>query len=459
MLRGRLRAQSGTSLTGMMVSIGVIVILMGIMSSGWIWVKRQAELTSLHGRAHQISTGLQLYYQRHRSFPDAYPAKLETDLASFVDDAQVFTSYADPEASVDFVNRQYITPVTGPGEQYVLSLNSVYAPEKAVVLFSDATTGVLDKLDVECNNTPATGGSVVKGRTITFNNGSSVELVGETETTIVQSFQAEDGTPIHILKQDSDKAGEIKVQMPTSADILVVASENGRASMRCGEVELTFSNTENQVGVKNVDAEVVVDGLLLPGEEIEDVPTGYQNLFGSLNINPNNSPNNEFILEKLDGTQITRDDLHASNGDLEYIGRATMIRVQPKGNGNQNTLTYNGQTYRVRNGRVYVITANWMACRVYNAKDNGTAMGHWWIDNLVAFGAQIVEVGPGNSANKGKGKGKGNQNDDPPPSDPEPEAEPEEDPVVESGPIIGKRTLGRGTSIPVNTTRSFTKYH
>jgi hypothetical protein len=104
-----------------------------------------------------------------------------------------------------------------------------------------------------------------------------------------------------------------------------------------------------------------------------------------------------------------------------------------------------------------VITADWMACRVYNAKDNGTAMGHWWIDNLVAFGAQIAEIGPGNSANKGKGKG--NQNDDPPPSDPEPEAEPEEDPVVESGPIIGKRTLGRGTSVPVNTARSFTKYH
>ena len=93
-----------------------------------------------------------------------------------------------------------------------------------------------------------------------------------------------------------------------------------------------------------------------------------------------------------------------------------------------------------------------MACRLYNDQDtgyktngpNGKAMGRWWIDNLIAIAAQVVEVGPGNSnGNKNKG------------DEPEEEGEEEE----EDAPIVGSRSLGRGTTVPTGSTRSFTKYH
>jgi type II secretory pathway pseudopilin PulG len=456
MLRRKTYRSSGASITSLLVAIGVIVILMGITSSGWIWVKRQAEITTLSSRAHQVGTALQLFYQQNREFPDAYPAQLEDDLAPFIDNTDVFSSYADPDSTAELVNRHYVTPIGTGGDQYVISFNSVYDPEKTVVLFSNATTEVVERLPIECNEESTTSGSIVKGRTITFSDDTTVELVGETEVTIVQSYKAPDGTPIHIVKQDADEPGEIRVDASDEGGIVVIASENGPTSVRGGEAEITFSDEQDQVSVENTSAEVVVDGKLLPGEETESVSTGHQNLFGRININPNNSDDFDFILEKLDGTQITREDLWASNASLQFAGRATMIRVKPKGNGNQNTMSYNGEPYPLKNGRVYVITAAWMACQLYNDKDtgyktkgpNGKAMGRWYIDNLIAFGAQIVEVGPGNSSNN---NGNGNNNDD------EPEDEEEEE--EEATEIAGSRSLGRGSSVPTGSSRSFTKYN
>jgi type II secretory pathway pseudopilin PulG len=53
----------GHSLTEMLVVVAVIIILMGMMSSGWMWVKSQAEVTNLVGRINRFGTALQLYYQ------------------------------------------------------------------------------------------------------------------------------------------------------------------------------------------------------------------------------------------------------------------------------------------------------------------------------------------------------------------------------------------------------------
>ena len=104
---------------------------------------------------------------------------------------------------------------------------------------------------------------------------------------------------------------------------------------------------------------------------------------GSINLNPNNNSDFEFLLlTKPGGATITRDDLHDSNGVVAYEGLATQVRVRPKGNGNQNGLTVDGSIYPLRNGRVYTITPSGsMAVRVYNSKHgNGKSMGKWWIE-------------------------------------------------------------------------------
>ncbi len=106
------------------------------------------------------------------------------------------------------------------------------------------------------------------------------------------------------------------------------------------------------------------------------------------NINPNNS-DMSFELAKEDGTKITRQDLkNAKKGDLDaqgnlYVGKATEIRIRPKGNGNNNslTVTYPGrepEVFELRNSNTYVFSGN-MNVRLFNNGPGGS-MGHWWLE-------------------------------------------------------------------------------
>ena len=70
---------------------------------------------------------------------------------------------------------------------------------------------------------------------------------------------------------------------------------------------------------------------------------GSHTLSGSLGINPNNSPDNEFVLIKPDGTTITRDDLAGDTTEYDsapcvyYDGPAILVHVKPKGNGSRQS--------------------------------------------------------------------------------------------------------------------------
>jgi hypothetical protein len=110
------------------------------------------------------------------------------------------------------------------------------------------------------------------------------------------------------------------------------------------------------------------------------LPLGHT-LTGSINLNPNNNDDFEFRLVKSGGGIITRDNLLASNGTLTYNGEATEVRVRPKGNGNQNSLTMDGTPYPLRNGTVFLIQSTSMTVHLYNSKGGqGGAMGKWWIE-------------------------------------------------------------------------------
>ncbi|MCK5849358.1 MAG: prepilin-type N-terminal cleavage/methylation domain-containing protein [Kiritimatiellae bacterium] len=99
---------------------------------------------------------------------------------------------------------------------------------------------------------------------------------------------------------------------------------------------------------------------------------------GQININPNNRPDHEFIVTLSTGT-ITRDDLHQDYPG--YSGPALLAHLKPKGNGNQNSMTVDGQPYSVNNSTSYDIASETMTVNIYNDNVNptGKAIGKWWI--------------------------------------------------------------------------------
>jgi hypothetical protein len=111
------------------------------------------------------------------------------------------------------------------------------------------------------------------------------------------------------------------------------------------------------------------------------------------NLNPSNSTDFEFDMGLPDGTFITRDQLLASGGKLDYCGPATRIRLRPKGNGFQNGLSLGDSPYSLRNARVYVIEGGAINVHLYNSKrGQGAAMAKWYLD-IGATGATIKELG------------------------------------------------------------------
>ncbi len=105
---------------------------------------------------------------------------------------------------------------------------------------------------------------------------------------------------------------------------------------------------------------------------------------GALNLNPSNSTNNEFNLRKASGGWISRDDLHEKDvvvdeNGVYWQGKASYIKVRPKGNGNQNTFLVDGVIYLLRNSEVYIFEGD-MDVVIYNDHvKQGRAMGHWWL--------------------------------------------------------------------------------
>lgn len=123
---------------------------------------------------------------------------------------------------------------------------------------------------------------------------------------------------------------------------------------------------------------------------------GNADVSGEANINPNNSPQAEFVMNTGDGLRITRDDLQTglavdADGAI-FNGTCTYLRFKPKGNGNQNGLVVNGAAFSMNNGKQYTLVGL-MNVTVYNdSVSNGLAMGHWWV-RINSGKAYVLENG------------------------------------------------------------------
>jgi hypothetical protein len=99
---------------------------------------------------------------------------------------------------------------------------------------------------------------------------------------------------------------------------------------------------------------------------------------GAININPNSSPQHQFVMITSDGQTFTRDDLQA--GLADYSGQAFFLHVKPKGSSDQ-TITVDGSSYTLDKNKAYTFQGGPFAVSLTNdsRNTNGLAMGQWWI--------------------------------------------------------------------------------
>jgi hypothetical protein len=119
-------------------------------------------------------------------------------------------------------------------------------------------------------------------------------------------------------------------------------------------------------------------GYFDPGISVTPAPAVVR---GRININPNNSDQNEFALVLDSGQVITRDNLKKRRF-TGHLGSARSVHVKPKGNGNQNGLTVDGIPYPISNADTCDISSTNMTVRLYHEKDkaDGKGLEAWWIE-------------------------------------------------------------------------------
>ncbi len=164
--------------------------------------------------------------------------------------------------------------------------------------------------------------------------------------------------------------------------IAEAGAERGAAYVAAGgAIPHTFSGTLG-------DGTFLVTISALDNVADEDEDEGFL-VTGSININPNNRNDYLFELKLPNGSVIDRNNLHQGYGG--YTGAANSVRVQPKGAGNQNSLTVDGEPYPLSNGTTNLIESGDMTVNLFNDKiKNGKAMGKWYI-SITASGATITK--------------------------------------------------------------------
>ena len=141
----------------------------------------------------------------------------------------------------------------------------------------------------------------------------------------------------------------------------------------------------------------------ITGKEEGDSKGGL--LSGAININPGRKKGNGDYFS-IDGDVIDADTIREMTADADGI--AKVVVLTPKGNANRNGLEVDGFPLPLQNGTKYTFTGEAITYRLYNDKDKGGALGHWWIS---LDGVEVVIASDGGETKrvrqaKGTSKGK-----------------------------------------------------
>lgn len=269
------RATRAFTMTGLLVAVAIVSILLGLVTKTALWIMSQAEVATLVNRASNLSTALEIFRQNNHRFPDAYPAHLELDLASYIDDPDFFVNPSDPAAGVDSLNRSYVTPVKKDPNSFVLAFDRRHDKDSAVVLFANNRTEVVDKTPMKHNQENTEAGSRVTGGGVVFANGTVLQLSDITAGTLVLSFQTGDGSLFSVVKLDPGSPGFVTA-VQAQADIIEIASDAGIAFLRAAaaDIEIIPASGEHHMKVSSRAGEARIWGKPLERGKISTTTDG-----------------------------------------------------------------------------------------------------------------------------------------------------------------------------------------
>ncbi len=157
----------------------------------------------------------------------------------------------------------------------------------------------------------------------------------------------------------------------------------------CDSATLDTKDADGDGFNSNVDcddnnANIYPGATEIPDNDIDEDCDGIDNglictdeISGKLNIDPSGSGKNIFIMQTPNG-EIDINTLKDSHGGFSYLGKATSIKIKPKGQGNK--LTVNGVEIYLDKKVIYDFSGDLQVEVKNETPGNGSGgNGHWWI--------------------------------------------------------------------------------
>ncbi|HPD14601.1 MAG TPA: prepilin-type N-terminal cleavage/methylation domain-containing protein [Planctomycetota bacterium] len=350
--------------------ITIIAVLLSLGYSVYKGARLSARVVVASNNLKQVGMALELFNKKYECYPPE-GANLATMLAPFVQNPEVFNNpLADEPTPGKTLSELYVEPYDEEADRPGSYLTAFVTEDgtTAVVL---KTGNIVERVDnLSLPSDPDSIVAILSGTPPSAE--PSTPLPTTTEPSTPPPTPTEPSTPPPTTTEPSTSP-------PTSPDSTGGSGTGGTSTGGGTSTPPATTTPEGTVG-------------------------------GSINLNPNNNDDFEFELRfnLIGGGElivVTRDNLHdgsaAANGYLGVPLSASYILLKPKGNGNQNSLTYTGtfegktynnETLRLENKNRYILTTKdggTMVVTLYNTKSSrGRAMGKWWID-INAVGAKI----------------------------------------------------------------------
>ena len=168
-----------------------------------------------------------------------------------------------------------------------------------------------------------------------------------------------------------------------------VLSEGGEADLSQARSCELFAEVSWPVTAAYADRNKSVASITVfrPGQSFAQAPEAEEDCIstgqvgGTINLNPSNNRDFSFDMTTTDDQLITRGDLLANGNGYTFSGTVSYIRFRPKGNGNQNSLTLNGETMELENKHTYELRGPAIQVSLRNSRSgNGTSIGTWYLD-------------------------------------------------------------------------------
>ncbi|MBN2451306.1 MAG: general secretion pathway protein GspK [Lentisphaeria bacterium] len=186
--------------------------------------------------------------------------------------------------------------------------------------------------------------------------------------------------PVRVLRKGDPVPWAMQQLLPDMVEYYVqeYVGEDGRIAVQPNQAICLFQPT----GGTYQALAILVTLKESDGRDIVNTKKVTFAIGGEVNLNPSNAEWHEFQLTTVDGEPYEIFELRDDILKQPTTYNAKHVRLIPKGNGNANGLTWDGEVYELQNGKMYdfhcetgmkVVLWN----DLYDSK--GRAMGKWWL--------------------------------------------------------------------------------